>query len=142
VLVRSLVVAVVVACAATAGARELIPVIPQPIVLRLTGHLELDRDAARAKSRDVVELRSRTESRWLAVDRAVTLDAYSPTGRAVLDMLAPFQSRLEVAGAGDLRTRLLEAPAGEIVTVEGVVDRGSRTYLLRDVQLGAPQTSP
>jgi hypothetical protein len=141
VLLRAIVAAVVVTSCAPAMAREF-PVIPQPLVLRLRGRIAPARAAARAQSPDVVGLRLGNETRWLAVDEAVTVPDHALSGRGVLDSLQPFQSTLVVAGASDLRARLAEASIGEIVTVEGVVDRGSRTYLLRDVQMPRPSTPP
>jgi hypothetical protein len=141
VLLRAIVAAVIVTCCVPASAREF-PVIPQPLVLRLRGRIAPERAAARAQSPDVVGLRLGDQTRWLAVDEAVTVPDHALSGRAVLNLLQPFQSTLVVAGARDLRARLAEASFGEILTVEGVVDRGSRTYLLRDVQLPRSPSPP
>jgi hypothetical protein len=134
---RTIVAAVVIASCVPATAREF-PVIPQPIVLRLTGRMALDRAAARAERPDVVGLRLGDDTRWLAVDQAVTVHDHPLSGRAVLDILAPFQSSVIAVGAKELRERLAMAPAGARVSVEGLLDRGSRTLLLREVQTGEP----
>jgi hypothetical protein len=140
-VLRAIVIALLVACCAPATAREF-AVIPQPILLRLTGRLLLDRAAARAARPDVVGLRIGDGARWCAIDRAVTVGDHPLSGRAVLNMLAPFQDDLIVVGAADLRERLASMPSGAAVTIEGLVDRGSRTYLLRDVQVAKPTASP
>jgi hypothetical protein len=138
---RAIVAAVVIASCMTAAAREF-PIVPQPILLRLTGRIALDRAAARAERPDVVGLRMGDDVRWMAVDQAVTLNDHTLSGRAVLNMLAPFQSILVVVGAAELRERLASAPANALLSIEGLVDRGSRTFLLRDVHEGAPTSAP
>jgi hypothetical protein len=138
-MLRALVAAIVVASCVAATAREF-PVVPQPIILELRGRLAPDRNAARAQSPDVVGLQIGDDTRWMAVDRAVTLRDHPLSGRAVLDMLAPFQTSVSVAGATDLRDRLARAPVDTPVTIEGLLDRGSRTLLLREVQAGEPRS--
>jgi hypothetical protein len=137
---RAIVAAIVIASCVPATAREF-PVIPEPIILRLTGRIALDRAAARADRPDVVGLRIGDDARWLAIDQAITLRAHPLSGRAVLDLLAPFQSSVLVVGATELRQRLASAPAGAQLSVEGLLDRGSRTFLLRKVQASEPTSS-
>jgi hypothetical protein len=138
-VLRALVVALVIALAPSARAREF-PVVPKPIILRLTGSFAPDRDAARAHSPDVIGLRVGDDVRWLAIDRVDTVSGDPPlSGRAVLGMLAPLQSTLTAVGASGLRERLASTPMGASLTVEGLVDRGSQTLLLRDVRTdGSP----
>ncbi len=138
---RAIAAAVVIASCVPASSREF-PVIPEPIILRLTGRLALDRAAARAERPDVVGLRIGDDMRWMAIDQAVTLRDHTLSGRAVLNLLAPFQSSVVVVGAKELRERLASAPAGAQLSIEGLVDRGSRTFLLREVQGGEPTSSP
>jgi hypothetical protein len=132
-----LVLSTVLSAAGPARASE-IPGIPraQPLILRLEGRFASDRDAALANGRDVLSIRIADRDRWLTVDRATTVSGDHPlNGRDVLNLLAPLQPNLIVVGAQSLRDRLTSAPDGEPVRLEGLVDRGSRTLLLRDVQV-------
>jgi hypothetical protein len=136
-VLRAIVAAIVVAFAVSTSAREF-PVVPKPIILRLTGAFAPDRDAARARSQDVIGLRIGDDARWLAIDRVVTEGDHPLSGRAVLDMLAPLQTTLMAVGASELRRRLASVPVGTRLTVEGLVDRGSQTLLLREVRPDEP----
>ena len=55
-------------------------------------------------------------------------------GQDVLAAVAPFAPNLFVVGPDDLLARLRDAPPGTAVRVEGIVNRGSRTYFLRRVE--------
>lgn len=132
---RATIAAVVLGAVAVATAREF-PVIPRPIILQLTGRIGRSQAAARAQRPDVVGLQIDADSRWIAIDGAVTEGDHAISGRAVLDMLGPFATTMLVAGDKQMKHRLRDAPDGTPVTVEGLVDRSSRTYLLRHVQTG------
>ena len=140
-MLRAIGVALVVASCVQATAREF-PVIPQPIVLRLTGRITPDRASARVQHPDVVGMQIGDAMRWLGVERSITLGDHPVSGRTVLNMLEPFQDGVLVVGATPLQQKLLGAPPGAILTIEGLFDRGARTYLLRDVQVAAPPPSP
>ena len=130
---------IVLSAVAVATAREL-PIIPQPIILRLTGRITRSQAAARAQRPDVVGLEIDGSSRFVAMDQAVTTGDRTISGRAVLDMLGPFATSMLVVGDKKMKRLLVDAADGTPVTVEGLVDRSARTYLLRHVQAG--QTPP
>jgi hypothetical protein len=54
----------------------------------------------------------------------------------VLNLLAPLQPNLLAVGQEDLRLALETASEGSPVTVEGLISRGSRMFLLREVVIG------
>ncbi len=128
---------IVLSAVGLATAREF-PIIPQPIILRLTGRITRSQAGARAQRPDVVGLQIDGDSRFVAIDQAITTNDRTISGRAVLDMLGPFATTMLVAGDKVMKRRLLDAADGTPVTVEGLVDRSSRTYLLRHVQAGEP----
>jgi len=115
----------------------------QPIILRLEGHFTADRATARVEGVDAIEIRVGDVERWFAVDSARNMNAMvTVSGRAVLAALAPIQPTLTAVGDARLRQRLSDSPAGAAIRVEGLVDRGSRTYLLREVADAMPPKPP
>jgi len=115
----------------------------QPIILRLEGHFTVDRATARVEGVDAIEIRVGDVERWFAVDSARNMNAIGTvSGRAVLAALAPIQPTLTAVGDARLRHRLSDSPAGAAIRVEGLVDRGSRTYLLREVADAMPPKPP
>jgi hypothetical protein len=115
----------------------------QPIILRLEGHFTADRATARVEGVDAIEIRVGDVERWFAVDSARNMNAMGTvSGRAVLAALAPMQPTLTAVGDARLRQRLSDSPAGAAIRVEGLVDRGSRTYLLREVADAMPPKPP
>jgi hypothetical protein len=129
--------------AATAAAQRIpgingpSPNVGPPLILRLDGVIVDSREAAAGKGFSVVSLaffRSETR-RWLAVKDARTVggDNYLD-GKDVLNILAPFDPNLLVVGPANLVARVRDAPAGTALRIEGLVDTGGRTYLLRSVE--------
>jgi hypothetical protein len=136
---RHLALLLFLATASSVLARQELPFGPaQPIILRLEGHFAPDREHARTEGADAVLVRVDDVERWFAAVRSRTLGDHPLDGRNVLAALAPFGSELTAVGATELRRRLHEAPIDTPVALEGLVDRGSRTLLLRDVVVGAP----
>lgn len=78
--------------------------------------------------------------RWLGVEEVHPLGDYGVLGKNVLDALAPFEPNLIVVGPPVDATRLLAIPAGTRVTIEGLVDRASRTLFLRRIEEPAAPT--
>jgi hypothetical protein len=140
-------VAVVVACAgvlvATLGAKVVagqpfVPKLRAPVLLRLVGAVEPSPGAAAARAPTVVSLgftgAEVARRRWLAVDEARTVGGDSALlGMDVLNALAPATPNLVVVGVSALVRKLVEAPDGARVRVEGMVSLGSRLYYLRSV---------
>ena len=133
-----LLLALVIAFPAVAGARSFPFQVPQPLLLRLEGHFAADRAAARVGA-DPVSMRVDGEMRWFAVTLARTFGGDQPlSGRDVLNAIAPIEPNLIAVGSADLRHALAGATDGTPLTIEGLVDRGSRSYLLRKVTLPTP----
>lgn len=116
-------------------------VIDRPLLLDLDGVLEPTAAAARAHGFDVTSIgflgRDPRIIRFVGVTRARTVGGDPPLdGKDVLRLVAPYTPSLLVTGEPALVARLHEAPDGATIRVEGRVGRGSRTYLLRHVEVG------
>ena len=106
-------------------------------MLRLEGRFVEDREHAGVHGADAVSVRVGNVERWFSAEKARTVGGDQPLdGRSVLAMLAPIHPNLIAVGSPDLRDRLAAAPAGTAVELEGLVNRGSRTFLLRNVTVG------
>jgi hypothetical protein len=115
----------------------------QPIILRLEGHFTADHATARVEGVDAIEIRVGDVERWFAVDSARNMNALGTvSGRAVLAALAAVEPTLTAVGDARLRQRLADSPTGAAIRVEGLVDRGSHTYLLREVAYAMPPKPP
>ncbi len=131
------------ATAGLAAARTPLAVPRQPLILRLVGHFTPDRETARAQGVDAIGIRIDGRERWFAVDGAENMNALStPMGRDVIAAVSPFEPALVAVGDARLRRRLLDAPAGAPIELEGLVDTGPRTYLLRRVADAMPAARP
>jgi hypothetical protein len=72
--------------------------------------------------------------RWLGVTRARTVGGDQPLdGKDVLQSLSPFDPNLLVTGQPAMVGQLRDVPPGTKVEVEGLFDRGGRTFYLRRV---------
>jgi hypothetical protein len=126
--------------AATAGAQTPppLPNVGPPLMLRLEGSFAPTHAGARGAGFTVVSLGfldGRPADRFLGVERARTVGGDQPLdGKDVLALVAPFEPNLLVAGPADVVHRLRTLPAGTSVQIEGLVERGSRTYYLREVR--------
>ena len=131
--------------ACVGAAAELRPPLPNvgpPLLLELEGTIEPTAARARDKGFAAASLgfAGSDVTRWLAVTKARTTGGDQPLdGKDVLAALAPFTPTLLVAGTPELVARLRDAPSGSTVRVEGLVDRGARTYYVRRVEVdGTP----
>jgi hypothetical protein len=109
-----------------------------PIVLQLDGAFASTRDLARVAGADAVEMRIGDRTRWFRTDRARTLGANAPLGRDLLAAVAPLHPNLRVLGSRSQLAPLADAADGVLVALEGVIDVGAGTYLLRRVSLAGP----
>jgi len=139
--IATLVIGIAVAAAA-AGARSIpggpFPNVGPPLLLRLEGVLEGSPPAARGKGFTVLSLAllGTDERRWLAVTEARTFGGDQPlSGKDVIDIVAPFRPNLLLTGPAELMSELRGASPGTRIRIEGLVDRGSRTYYLRRVEM-------
>jgi hypothetical protein len=74
----------------------------------------------------------RDADRWLGVTEARTVGGDVPAdGKDVLDAVAPFTPNFVASGDRAQVDELLALPSGTAIRIEGLVDRGSRTFLLR-----------
>lgn len=120
------------------------PRLGPPLILRLDGVIATDRDEARRIGFTVVSfgvLGGAPDTRiWLAVEDARTIGGDNALlGKDVLDALAGYRPTLFLAGAKTLVTRVTALAPGTPVRLDGLVDRGARTFLLRDVATDPPQ---
>jgi len=106
------------------------------VQLQLDGAFAPDRQSARAGGADAVLVRVAGTERWFGAVRARTV-GNDPTlfGRDVLAAVAPVQPNLIALGPDALTQRLAGAADGAAIHMEGIVDIGARTYLLRHVKL-------
>jgi hypothetical protein len=106
------------------------------LLLRIEGVLQTTRAAA-TSGFTVVSMRfldGDGGARFLAVDDVRTIGGDQfVNGKDVLDALAPFDPNLLITGPPDRVAGLRKLAPGTIVRLEGLVDRGSRTFHLRDV---------
>ena len=129
------------AIAARAGDLPRLNVGP-PLLLRLEGSFAPDRAHAVATGPDAVRMSIAGHDRWFSARVARTVGGDQPvSGRAVLNALAPYQTSMRVVGSADLVRRFDDAPDGAPMSVEGLVDIGSRYYLLRSVVIGSTPPS-
>jgi len=137
-LASGLALVVLLSSGAHAQIQTPLPNVGPPLILELDGIVEPTPEAARGKGSDTASLGffGSDERRWLGVDKARTTGGDQPlNGKDVLAIVAPFTPNLMVAGPPDLVASLRDAPPGTNVHVEGLIDRGSRTYYLRRIQL-------
>lgn len=131
----------VVLVAAPAGASDLplFPNIGPALLLRLEGTLAPDWSTAKRSGFTGTSLevlgRSPDGIRYLGVDDARTVGGDQPVdGKDVLEAVSPFSPNFLVAGDAKLVEVLVGLPVGSRVRLEGLVDRGSRTLLLRSIE--------
>jgi hypothetical protein len=145
-MTRGLLLSALIAVASIARGTDITPPLPQvgpPLILRLEGVLEPSRAATRGVGFTAASLGFRGadvgRQRWLAVTDARTVGGDHPLlGKDVLNAVAPFAPSFYVAGTPELVARVRDLPTGTPVRLEGLVSRGSRTYLLRLVEVRAP----
>ena len=113
-----------------------------PLQLRLEGSFAPDRAHALAGGSDAIRMSIGRRDRWFAARVARTIGGDQPrSGRAVLNALAPFETSMRVVGSADLVRRIDDAPDGVPMSVEGLVDIESRSYLLRAVVIESTPSS-
>jgi hypothetical protein len=113
-----------------------------PLQLRLEGSFAADREHAAAGGLDAIRMSIGAHDRWFAARVARTVGGDQPrSGRSVLNALAPFQTSMRVVGSADLVRRIDDAPDGVPMSVEGLVDIESRSYLLRSIVIESTPSS-
>jgi hypothetical protein len=131
------------------GVAQLPPPLPNvgpPLILRLDGVWQPTRAAARAVGFTVASFAflgdEQARTLWLGVTEARTVGGDNPVdGKDVLNAVAPFVPNLLIVGPKDLVARLRSAAPGTRLRIEGLVDRGSRTYYLRRIEFDAEPTA-
>lgn len=135
---------VLIGVALTSAATEIpAPRLGPALLLRLDGVLASDRAAAAKVGFTVTSftfLRHGPEAdRWLGVTDAQTVGGDVPAdGKEVLDAVAPFTPNFIASGDDSHLKDLLALPSGTAIRIEGLVDRGSRTFLIRSFEKRDP----
>lgn len=111
-----------------------------PLILELEGVIAKDRDEAARIGFTTASfgvLGETTSVRvWLGVNAARTAGRDgAPNGKDVLEAVSPYQPNFQLAGQPDDVARLTGLAPGTTVRVQGLVDRGPRTFLVRSVTL-------
>ncbi len=135
----SIVVVALLATATGAAAQRVPPFPAPPLLLKLEGVIQPTKAAAERTGFTVTSLAfagaPTGEQRWLGVTKARTVGGDQPLdGKDVLAVVAPFKPNFLVVGPKELVAQLHDAPPGTAVRIEGLVNRGSRTYFLRRVE--------
>jgi len=118
-----------------------LPNVAPPLLLQLDGVVAGSRRPAERKGFTAVSLAflGSDARQWIGVNEARTVGGDQPLdGKDVLEQVEPFTPNFLVAGSDDLITRLRNATPGTHVRIEGLVERGSRTYQLRRVETEPP----
>lgn len=138
-LARTLLIAVLGAAVSATATDIPAPKLGPALLLRLDGVLTTDRAVAAKAGFTVTSftfLRHGPEGdRWLGVTDARTVGGdVAPDGKDVLEAVAPFTPNFVGSGDATQLDALLALPSGTAVRIEGLVDRGSRTFLLRSFE--------
>jgi hypothetical protein len=129
--------AVLLGIAVAAAATEIpSPKLGPALLLRLDGVVGMDRAAVEKAGFTVTSFtflgHGPEANRWLGVTDARTVGGDVPAdGKDVLDAVAPFRPNFIASGDPALVKPLLALPPGTALRIEGLVDRGSRTFLVR-----------
>jgi hypothetical protein len=141
-MVRFCIVVLALLATAAGAAAQHVPPFPAagpPLLLNLEGVIQPTRAAAARTGFTVTSLAfagaPTRAQRWLGVTKARTVGGDQPLdGKDVLAVVAPFTPNFLVVGPKELVAQLRDAPPGTAVRIEGLVNRGSRTYFLRRVE--------
>jgi hypothetical protein len=130
---------IVLCCAVAAATQIPAPRLGPALLLRLEGVLTTDRAAADEAGFTATSFaflgHGPEADRWLGVTDARTVGGDVPVlGKDVLDAVAPFNPNFIASGDADQVKALLALPPGTAIRIEGLVDRGSRTFLLRSFE--------
>ncbi len=142
-LVRVLGAALVLVSIAALATELPSPKLGPALLLRLDGVLTTDRAVANTAGFTVASFaflgHGKDADRLIGVTEARTVGGDVPAdGVDVLDAVAPFDPNFLASGAPALVTDLLAVPSGTAIRIEGLVDRGSRTFLIRSFERREP----
>lgn len=115
------------------------PKLGPALLLRLDGVLTRDEAAAARVGFTVASFgflgHGADADRWLGVTDARTVGGdVAVDGKDVLNAVAPFTPSFLASGAPEQVKALLAVPSGTAIRIEGLVDRGSRTFLVRSFE--------
>ena len=136
-LLRTLGPMLFVAAAVVALATEIpSPQLGPALLLRLDGIITTDRAVAEKAGYTVASFaflgHGAEADRLLGVTEARTVGGdVAASGQDVLNAVAPFTPNFLASGSPAMVKALLALPDGTAVRIEGLVDRGSRTFLVR-----------
>jgi hypothetical protein len=115
-----------------------------PLILEIDGVIAADRDAAAKIGFTTASfgvLGQPEDLRiWIGVNEARTVGRDTAVnGKDILDDMSAYQPNFLLAGSKAQVAQLTELPTGSAVRIQGAVDRGARTFLLRSVTLGTAE---
>ena len=136
--------ALAVLLASPAGPRaslNLPPIQLRQLILHLEGTMASDPATAAAVGFQAVSFGVKGQDPrlrlWLGVDKAYPLGDYPVLGKDILENVRMYDPNFFVVGSRELVGRFLDLQPGTRVVLEALVDRGSRTFLLRHVDVAA-----
>ena len=134
--------ALAVLLASPAGPRaslNLPPIQLRQLILHLEGTMASDRATAAAVGFQAVSFGVKGQDPllrlWLGVDKAYPLGDYPVLGKDILENVYMYDPNFFVVGSRDMVRRFLDLQPGTRVVLEALVDRGSRTFFLRHVDV-------
>ena len=134
--------ALAVLLASPAGPRAGVNVPPigvRQLILHLEGTMASDRATAAAVGFQAVSFGVKGQDPllrlWLGVDKAYPLGDYPVLGKDILENVYMYDPNFFVVGSRDMVRRFLDLQPGTRVVLEALVDRGSRTFFLRHVDV-------
>ena len=117
------------------------PIRVRQLILHLEGTMASDRAIAAATGFQAVSFgvmgRDPRLRLWLGVDKAYPLGDYPVLGKDILENVRMYDPNFFAVGPRDLLGRFLDVQPGTRVVLEALVDRGSRTFFLRHVDVAA-----
>ena len=115
------------------------PIRVRQLILHLEGTMAPDRASAATLGFQAVSFGVRGQDPrlrlWLGVDKAYPLGDYPVLGKDILENVRMYDPNFFAVGSREMVTRLLAVQPGTRVVLEALVDRGSRMFFLRHVDV-------
>jgi hypothetical protein len=113
------------------------PVRVRQLILHLEGTMASDRATAAGFQAVSFGVRGQDPRLrlWLGVDKAYPLGDYPVLGKDILENVRMYDPNFFAVGSWEMVRRLLAVQPGTRVVLEALVDRGSRMFFLRHVDV-------
>ena len=127
--------------ASPAGPRASVvpPIRVRQLILHLEGTMAPDRATAATLGFQAVSFGVKGQDPmlrlWLGVDKAYPLGDYPVLGKDILENVRMYDPNFFAVGSREMVSRLLAVQPGTRVVLEALVDRGSRMFFLRHVDV-------